>query len=638
MFTWSSLLPTRRALIISHDTLMMMLALVAALYARVGGDAFGRYADALTLGLPLLALLSAFVFLAFGLHRGLWRYVSTAELVVIVKAVTVVVAAFLAAMFALTRLEILPRSVPFIHWFMALVLLGGPRLVYRMSRDRRRDRDMAPAAERICVLLVGAGDETAQFLHALATRPGAPWQVVGILDDKGRRTGQTILGQKVLGTLDEMDEVIARLRANNVVVRKLVLTRPGESGDRIRKLFDRADRLGLSLARLPPVTELREAENHPGQGLTLPSISVEDLLGRPHVSLDSTVLSQMISGQRVLVTGAGGTIGGELVRQIAALSPARLILVDHSEFNLYSIETELRAQAHLPLPASAWRGVLGDVRDGDAMMRLFEQERPDLVFHAAALKHLPIVESFPCQGALTNAVGTHHVAQAAAACGSKAMVLISTDKAVKPSSVMGATKRLAEMLCQARDAQSAPGSTRFLTVRFGNVLGSSGSVVPLFQRQLAQGQPLTVTHPEMRRYFMTVREAVELVLHASAFGSAQESVRGTVFVLDMGEPVRILDLARQMIRLANRQPDDPNAIIFTGTRPGEKLNEELFDPAESPRKVAEGLMAATPPLRPLNEMERLVSQIELAAHTGDDEMVRHLVFEALEGKQAQGAT
>ncbi|MGE0723813.1 MAG: UDP-N-acetylglucosamine 4,6-dehydratase family protein, partial [Alphaproteobacteria bacterium] len=282
---------------------------------------------------------------------------------------------------------------------------------------------------------------------------------------------------------------------------------------------------------------------------------------------------------RVLVTGAGGTIGSELVRQIAAFGPARLALADASEFNLYSIDLEM-AERHPDLPRAA---ILADVRDRVRVEAMVAAEAPQLVFHAAALKHVPMVELNPVEGVLTNAIGTRHVADACRAAGVEAMVLISTDKAVNPANVMGATKRLAESYCQALDLveHRRNGGTRFVTVRFGNVLGSTGSVVPLFQRQLAQGGPLTVTHPEMTRYFMTVREAVELVLQATTIGLDRESAAGEIHVLDMGAPVRIVDLARQMIRLAGLRPDLDVAIAFTGLRPGEKLTEELFHDAEA---------------------------------------------------------
>jgi O-antigen biosynthesis protein WbqV len=316
--------------------------------------------------------------------------------------------------------------------------------------------------------------------------------------------------------------------------------------------------------------------------LELRPIALEDLLNRPQATLDRSAIGRLIEGRRVLVTGAGGSIGTELVRQIAARCPAELVMVDSCEFNLYSIDHEVGTQH----PDLAKRALLADVRQASRVHSILQACRPELVFHAAALKHVPMVELNPCEGVLTNVIGTRNVADAVVACGALAMVLVSTDKAVNPTNVMGASKRLAEFYCQALDVEQASSTgdgrrTRFMTVRFGNVLGSSGSVVPLFQAQLARGGPLTVTHPEIQRYFMTIPEAVALVLQASAHGIGREEERGQIFVLDMGAPIRVVDVARRLIRLAGLEPGRDVEISFTGLRPGEKLYEELFDGAET---------------------------------------------------------
>ena len=346
----------------------------------------------------------------------------------------------------------------------------------------------------------------------------------------------------------------------------------------LRSLIETSNRLDLPLARLPSMTELK-ASIAAGPALLAP-IAIEDLLGRPEIHLDPAPLAKLVNGRRVLVTGAGGTIGSELCRQIAALGPAKLVLLEQGEFNLYTIEGELHAgQPGLPV-----HPLLCDVRDTDRVAAIFLAEQPELVFHAAAYKHVPMAEANVRETILTNVLGSRNVADAAAACGARAVVMISTDKVINPTSVMGATKRVAEAYGQLRDAESTGHHTRFMTVRFGNVLGSSGSVVPLFRRQLAQGGPLTVTHPDITRYFMTVREAVGLVLQATAHGLTPEknnaAQRGKIFVLDMGAPVRIMDLARQMIRLAGLRPDADVKIEVTGLRPGEKLYEELFSADE----------------------------------------------------------
>jgi O-antigen biosynthesis protein WbqV len=331
-------------------------------------------------------------------------------------------------------------------------------------------------------------------------------------------------------------------------------------------------------------------------------------------------MARLVRGRRVVVTGAGGTIGAELARQVAALEPAELVLLDHGEYALWRIDQELAEAA----PAVARRAVIADVRDEARIRAVMERARPDLVFHAAALKHVPIVEANPLEGLLTNVAGTRHVADAARAAGATAMVLISTDKAVNPTSVMGASKRLAEMYCQGLDIaalQAGDGAMRCITVRFGNVLGSTGSVVPVFRRQLARGGPLTVTHPEMQRYFMTVREAVGLVLQASVVGTEAGGKcmrQGGIFVLDMGEPVKIVELARTMIRLAGQRPDRDVAIRFTGLRPGEKLFEELFHGAEPPVATGHaGLLMAAPRTADPAIVARAIDELAAACRAGN---------------------
>jgi O-antigen biosynthesis protein WbqV len=376
-----------------------------------------------------------------------------------------------------------------------------------------------------------------------------------------------------------------------------------------------AEQYGVRVLRTPTLTALAPADQ---TSLQLQPIAIEDLLNRRQVSLDREGMAGLIRGRRVLVTGAGGSIGSELARQVAGLAPAELMLLDNGEFALWQIDLEL-AELH---PATPRRAVIADVRDRERIASLCMDFRPELVFHAAALKHVPIVEANPLEGLQTNVLGTKAVADAAQASGAALMVLISTDKAVNPSSVMGATKRLAEMYCQGLDIAARHGAARMrcVTVRFGNVLGSTGSVVPVFRRQLAQGGPLTVTHPDMQRYFMTVREAVGLVLQASVAGSGEVAIEdGGIFVLDMGEPVKIIDLAYQMIRLAGLRPDIDIKVEFTGLRPGEKLFEELFHGSEAPAPTAfPGLLMATPRTADLCLVNNAIDEIAMAAFHGDE--------------------
>ncbi|MCW2236543.1 polysaccharide biosynthesis protein [Azospirillum canadense] len=617
-------IPSPRALMIYlHDLVMTAIALVVALYLRVGGLAFDYYSDALINGLPILVLIAAVVFRLSGLYRGIWRYASVPDLLQLIRAVSVVVLSFLAVMFLLTRLEALPRSLPVILWFVQIVLLGGPRFAYRLLKDRRLGlRDHVAGVPRIPVLLLGVGDAAELFIRSLDQNAGAAYRVVGMLDDKGRRVGHAVRGVPVLGGPDDLPRVVDDLDRRGDRPQRLIVTKGQTeiSGAVLRELLDQAESLGLALSRLPSLTEFKSAL---GEGkIEVRPIALEDLLGRPQAVLDRGAIASLVTGRRVVVTGAGGTIGSELVRQIAALQPESLILVDAGEFNLYAIEMEVRER----FPSLDLHAVIADVRDRDRIFRLFQARRPAMVFHAAALKHVPLVEANPCEGALTNVIGTRNVADAARASGCQAMVLISTDKAIRPTSIMGATKRFAECYCQALDVlpprDGTETATRYMTVRFGNVLGSSGSVVPLFTRQLAKGGPLTVTHPDMRRYFMTVREAVELVLQASAHGVARGQDRGKLLVLDMGEPVKIVDLARQMIRLAGYRPGVDIRIEFTGLRPGEKLFEEILTAAEAPtRTEADGVFLASPRVIDYALINRALGELETAARSGDAERV-----------------
>lgn len=610
----------RSTLAYLHDLTMTAASFVLAFYLRVGDDAFTIYHDVLLIGAPVMVVLAAGAYRIWGLYRGVWRYASAHDLVQVVKAVSALLLGFMLVMFLVNRLDPLPRSVPLIQWFVLLVLLTGPRFAYRFMKDGRLAvYNMAFGTERISVLLLGAGDGAEILIRALASDPAGTYAVVGILDDKGRRVGREIQGVPVLGPVDRLPEVVASLTHRGIHPQRLIITRGRAeiSADLMRYVVEQSSTLGLHLSRLPSLTEFRDAADE-GK-IELRPIAVEDLLGRPQAALDRAAIEGLVAGRRVLVTGAGGTIGGELTRQIAALGPAELVLLEVGEYNLYAINGEIRDH----FPDLAVRTVLGNIRDRARILRLFQECRPELVFHAAALKHVPMVEMNPLEGVLTNAVGTRNVADAACAAGTEAVVLISTDKAVNPTSIMGATKRLAEAYCQSLDVVSAirgPGGvpTRFMTVRFGNVLGSSGSVVPLFRRQLEKGGPLTVTHPEMRRYFMTVREAVELVLQASAHGRGTPSERGRIFVLDMGEPVRIVDLANQMVRLAGLEPGKDVRIEFTGLRPGEKLFEEILSPAEMPtRTEADGILLAAPRIIDYALLSRAFGELEKAALEGD---------------------
>jgi FlaA1/EpsC-like NDP-sugar epimerase len=614
---------TRANAAFAHDVLMAALSFLLSLYLRVGNGISQYSWELIALYDIVFAATAAAVFLSTGLYRGIWRYASLPDMVGLLRAVTLIMLIFFPLMFVFTRLEELPRSLPGINWLVLVALLGGPRFAYRAYKDRGLDHMLERKARNsIPVLLIGARDGAARFIREMAADPDQLYRVVGIISDSSARVGREIAGVPVLGTLDDLRQVVQRLDKRGEKPRRLLISAQSIDGAAVRRLLDLADELTIPLARVPRLTDFKKTTAE--DGLPVEPVAIEDLLGRPQAVLDRAGMRALIAGRRVLVTGAGGTIGGELVRQIATYEPAHLVLVDNNEYALYSIDAEL-SENHRALRRLA---LIGDVRDRGRIDEIIAAERPELVFHAAALKHVPLVEANPIEGVLTNVLGTRNVAESCRAHGVRAMVMISTDKAVNPANVMGATKRLAESICQALDLVEArrPDGTHFVTVRFGNVLGSTGSVVPLFQRQLAAGGPLTVTHPEITRFFMTVREAVELVLQASALAARGGEERGKIFVLDMGEPVKIVDLARQMIRLAGLKPGKDVKIEFIGLRPGEKLYEELFHDKEAPVPTeAAGIRLAAPRTIDYAMLSRSLDELAEHAREHREERIRALL-------------
>ncbi len=556
----------------------------------------------------------------FRLSQQYWRFAGIGDLVSVASS-SVLSAALFSLLLLASGYPMPTPTFPIVYALVLVVALGAPRVAYRMQHARRPGPVSGEGARP--VLLVGAGEGADLFLRALEYGRGA-YRVLGILSLGDAQTGRRIHGQAILGTVRQAPAVLARLRDEGRLPSALVVTEPDLAGSPLAALLEAADAAGVPVRRVPRPFALQSAARG-AEALQLAPIAIEDLLNRPEAPLDRDGMARLVQGRRVLVTGAGGTIGSELARQVAALGPASLLLLDNGEFALWQVDLELGET----YPAVPRQAVIADIRDESRIGEVFEQFRPELVFHAAALKHVPMVEANPLEGLLTNAAGTRHVADAARAAGVQAMVLISTDKAVNPTSIMGASKRLAEMYCQALDvaavrganeiaASRSSGGMRCVTVRFGNVLGSTGSVVPLFRRQLERGGPLTVTHPDMRRYFMTVREAVGLVLEATVLGLKREG-DGNIFVLDMGEPVKIVDLARQMIRLAGLRPDEDVAIRFTGLRPGEKLFEELFHgkeplaPTDHP-----SLLTAAPRTADSAIVGRAIEEIAAAGRAGQE--------------------
>lgn len=616
------------------DLAMALAALSFASFMRLGLDGEVTSPESyhsLLFALPCFLFTCAVVFPVTCLYTRNWRYASVGDMLGILRAVIVASLAFVFVMFVATRLDSIPRSVMVIEVLLLVPMLISVRIRSKLvetgrfgpaANRARNGRDMVP------VLLIGAGDAADHYIRALQRDPDARHWPVGLLDNAATTEGYFLRGVPVLGSIEDFDTVISDLEGRGIKPRHVIFTErmPGLVDPALEALIDRAERLGIAVSRPAPVLELRNPKHE--SRFELRPIELTDLLERPQTVLDKAALSRMIENSRIVVTGAGGSIGGELTQQIAALGPAELILIDNSEYNLYAIDLELAEK----FPNVHRKPYICDVRDPARLGEIFQRHCVDLVFHAAALKHVPMVELNPCEGILTNVIGTMNVAEATRLCGAKAMVQISTDKVVNTTSVMGATKRLAELYCQSLDLAFVAGETpaRFMTVRFGNVLGSSGSLIPLFKRQLAHGGPLTVTDMEMKRFFMTIREAVELTLQASAHGLEKSLGQGEIFVLDMGAPIKIIDMARRMIKLAGFRPDEDIKIKIVGCRPGEKLFEELFDERERRVDVPiSGVLGAVPNPVPLETLRKEFSQLRRLAKAGDTGGVLDLVARLL---------
>jgi FlaA1/EpsC-like NDP-sugar epimerase len=534
-----------------HDLIMVPLAWLGAYWLRFNLDVPPQpFVDAALAALPVVVPVQAAVFWYFGLYRGVWRFASLPDLMRILKGVATGTALCFVLLFVITRLDNVPRTVPLLFVFLQLLLLAGPRLLYRWQKDRRLNLS---GGQR--VLVVGAGSAGEMLVRDMLRDPQHAYQPVAFADDLPRRQGGEIQGIPVVGTCDRLPELVRR-HAIEVVV----LAVPSADSRQMRRLVELCESAGVPFRTVPKLRSLMRGQVSVDQ---LRAVSIEDLLGREAVTLDWEGIRGGLTGRRILVTGGGGSIGSELCRQIARLDPAGLMVLDNSEFNLYSIEMELAAA----FPGLSLTVRLGDVTDAAAVGSAMGAFSPQVVFHAAAYKHVPLLENQVREALRVNVLGTRCVADAAHRLGCEEFVLISTDKAVNPANVMGASKRLAERYCQHLDGLS---NTRYITVRFGNVLGSAGSVVPLFRTQIDRGGPVTVTHPDMERFFMTIPEACQLIMQAGVLGQG-----GEIFVLDMGEAVKIRYLAEQMIRLAGHGPGEI-PIQYIGLRPGEKLYEELF--------------------------------------------------------------
>lgn len=574
------------------DALLALFAIYAAIFIRFENLMVNdKWFD--TLRTTSYFIVTAYLMVLFwtaGLYRRVPRYASTGELWLIVSRTSV---AFGTAMTValVTGGVVLSRSIMFISWLLTIMLVGGWRWTLRLWHERRS----GPPGRQ--VVIVGAGDAGEMVQRHVSRAPG--YDVIGYVDEDPDKAGLTIHGATVLGTLD----LLPALSPDVVVITE-------HKPSLVRRIVEQCDMAKTSVRLLPTASSIMDGRI---QVNSIPEVRIEDLLERAPVNVDLEPVRHYIEGQMVMVTGAGGSIGSEICRQVARYKPANLVLVGRGENSIYEIALDLKDVRYTP--------VIADIRDRQRMSRIMEKLRPSVVFHAAAHKHVPLMESNVTEAVSVNVLGTHTLMELAEAHGTERFILLSTDKAVSPSSMMGASKRMAELLLKARAGRAS--RTRFSAVRFGNVLGSRGSVVPTFRRQIAQGGPVTITHPEMTRYFMTIPEAVALVLQAASIAHS-----GELFILDMGDPVRILDLARNMIRLSGFEPDKDITIQVLGTRPGEKLTEELLNRNEQamPTQIPK-IMLVQAPVVNLADVSEWLTQLETAVRMDDAQTLRALLTE-----------
>jgi FlaA1/EpsC-like NDP-sugar epimerase len=585
------------------DVALVLPAYLAPLALAYDGQIPERYWHRFWVFIPIVAVLHLVVNHAFGLYGQMWRYASVQEArrVVFAGSATFGLIVIGGSLLEMAGSMVVPKSTIVFGSALTLLAFGAIRFQSRLFGFRRRRVEQS-AGKRSRVLLMGAGDAGEMILKDILAHPTIGLEPVGIVDDDPRKQHLRIHGVRILGGRSAIPELARKLDVD-----ELILVIPTATSDLVRDVAATCEEAKIHLRVLPSV---REIVGGRVAARDIRDLRIEDLLGREQVEIDLTAIESMITGRRVLITGAGGSIGSEISRQVAAFEPASLILLDNDETHLHDVQTALWLTCPLEV-------VLGDVRDRRMVSETFATLRPEIVFHAAALKHVPVLEEFPREAAHTNVIGTANIVDAAVASGAERCVLISSDKAINPVSVMGASKRLAEEIVQGgcRDGLLP------CVVRFGNVLGSRGSVIPTFLRQIESGGPVTVTDPEMTRYFMSVEEAVRLVLQAAALSEG-----GEIFTLEMGEQVRIIDLARKVIRLAGRVPDRDIAIAITGIRPGEKLAEELYEPdVESTPTSHPGIRATRPPMpEAISLRSRLATLERLVVSGTNEELIRAL--------------
>ena len=600
-----AILNAKRIIVIVSDTVSIALAYWFAFALRFNFSIPEMHYKMFFATLPVLVVIRVLCFYFFGLYSGVWRYASMNDLLRILKATTLSSFLFFIYVGFVYHLMDFSRSVFVIDWFIIVCLIGGSRFFYRLFREFYPVR---AGEEKKKVLIIGAGSAGEMLLREMKQNPRIGYEPVGFLDDNSAKRGMRIHDVSVLGRIGDIEKVVDMKR-----VEEAVIAIPSLTGKEMRRITRLCDSAGITCKTVPAISDILDGSVHVNQ---IREVSIEDLLGRERVELNMEEITRYLKGKRVMVTGAAGSIGSELCRQIMKIGPERLILFERVENELYRIDMEFSKT----FQGKPYAMVLGDILDTERLEWAMETYRPQVVFHAAAYKHVPIMESHPLEALKNNVRGTYNVAKASVGHGVEKFVLISTDKAVSPANVMGATKRIAELICQGMNEEKR---TKFIAVRFGNVLNSAGSVIPLFKQQIVKGGPVTVTHPEMTRYFMSIPEAAQLVMQAGAMGKG-----GEIFVLDMGEPVKIEDLARDMIRLMGFKAGDDIDIIFTGLRPGEKLHEELVaEGEESVKTVHEKITMVKSPPVDWRELQPKVEEI-LASVNGYDPKA---VLEALTG-------
>jgi O-antigen biosynthesis protein WbqV len=606
----TSLTP-RQYLIVLHDLVATAAAIVVTFVIRFEDYQLAAKLPGLELFLPFFLVFAAAVYFIFKLQSSKWRFTSVPDLINIFRASTVLAVSLVALDYVLLSPNVygnffFGKITILLYWVLQMFFLGGGRILYRYFHYTRT-LQRARVADSTPILIVGRTADAEVLLRAIESGAVKKIWPAGILSPSPADRGQSIRGIPVLGGIDDLESVVADLTNRKTQVTRLIMTPSALSPDaQPEAILVRARRLGMTMSQLPSL-------DSGGAAVQLAPVSVEDLLLRPSVKIDYQRLEEFVHGKSIIVTGGGGSIGAEICERIVAFGAARLLVVENSEPALYAVQeklAELQSQAEIS-------GRIADIRDRARILHLMAGFKPDMVFHAAALKHVPILERDWDEGVKTNVLGSINVADAAAAAGAGAMVMISTDKAIEPVSVLGATKRLAEMYCEALDADFVRraggnvGNMRLISVRFGNVLASNGSVVPKFKAQIEAGGPVTVTHPDMVRYFMTIREACDLVITAATHALSSDGDKASVYVLNMGQPVKIIDLAERIIRLSGLEPGRDIKIEFTGIRPGERLHEILFARQEEMTETGiAGIVAAKPVQASLEQVRAWVAALE----------------------------